>query len=78
LQSFQIVFVKDVQNESLQFILQITFGSIFNTCHGAPILCGTTTDFGIFYVKQFFLVLFLGFLELHLREPWQGKSMLRR
>jgi len=26
------------------------FGSIFNTYHGAPILCCTTTDFGIFGV----------------------------
>ena len=25
------------------------FGSIFNTYHGAPILCCTTTDFGIFW-----------------------------
>jgi len=27
------------------------FDSIFNTYHGAPIVCGSTTDFGIFYVK---------------------------
>jgi len=27
------------------------FASIFNTYHGAPILCCTTTDWGIFYVK---------------------------
>jgi len=38
------------------------FDSIFNTCRGAPILSRTTTDWDFF----------LGFLELHLREPWQA------
>jgi len=42
---------ENVENESFQFILQIMLDSIFNTYHGAPILCGTTTDLGIFYVK---------------------------
>jgi len=41
------------------------FDSIFNTYLGAPILCGTITDLRIFYVKKGFLVLFLGYLELH-------------
>jgi len=27
------------------------FGSIFDTYHGAPILCYTTTDLWIFYAK---------------------------
>jgi len=31
-----------------QFILQIIFGSIFVIYHGTLILCGTTTDLGIF------------------------------
>jgi len=52
------------------------FDSIFNTYLGAPILCGTITDLRIFYVKKGFLVLFLGYLELHSREPCQGKSTL--
>jgi len=34
-----------------QFILQIMFGSIFKTYHGAPILCCITTGLGIFHVK---------------------------
>jgi len=32
-----------------QFILQTMFASIFNTYHGAPILCYTTTDLGNFW-----------------------------
>jgi len=37
-----------MNNEPFQFILKIVFSSIFNTCHGASILCYTTTDSGIF------------------------------
>jgi len=33
------------------FSLQIMFGSIFNACHGAPILCCTTTDLWILLCK---------------------------
>jgi len=43
--------LKKCKNKSFQFILQIMFSSIFNTYHGAPILCCTTTDLYIFYVK---------------------------
>jgi len=35
----------------IQVILQIMFASIFNTYHGAPILCCTAKDLGIFRVK---------------------------
>ena len=38
------------------------FSSIFNTYHGAPILCCTTTDLYIFYVKQGFFGAVLGIL----------------
>jgi len=73
------------------------FDSIFNTYHGAPILCGTITGFMRHHHRFYaapsqvlcgtitgfmrhhhrfrdFLLLFLGFLELHLRQPWQGKK----
>jgi len=42
------------------------FGSIFNTYHGAPIFTAQPQIYGFFYVKLGFLVLLLGFLELHL------------
>jgi len=54
--------------------LQITFGSIFNTCHGAPILCGTTTDFGIFYAKQFFFGTVLGIFGVAFARALAGQK----
>ena len=38
------------------------FGFILNAYHGAPILCCTTTDLGIFYEKQGFFGTVLGIL----------------
>jgi len=38
------------------------FRSILNAYHGAPILCCTTTDLGIFYEKQGFFGTVLGIL----------------
>ena len=32
--------------------MQITFGSIFNIYHGAPMLCYTITDLAIFLCKK--------------------------
>ena len=40
---------------------------------GTPILCWTTSDLWIF---RDFLVLFQGFLELHLWEPWLWLCMI--
>ena len=45
----------------------------FYTYYGAPILCWTTTDLGIFYVlinRDFLVLLLVGFFELHLWESW--------
>jgi len=48
------------------------FGFIFNTYYGAPILCCTTTDLGIFMYNRecFGTVGYLAFLQLHLWKPW--------
>jgi len=47
------------------------FGCIFNTYHGAPILCCTTPDFGDIYVKQINFGTVNGMFGFTLWKPWK-------